>query len=109
MVSSANPNIIVHEPKIKVDGITKYIQDTNFQFDNTFNENENSQDCWCTPDSLCDLRTGRMCGPNEAGNQLVCSHQRCPDVLSSDTIIKTCECTPRADIYGNDCNNDFCY
>ena len=72
-------------------------------------QNENSQDCWCTPDSLCDISTGRMCGPNEAGNQLVCSHQRCPDVLSSDTIIKTCECTPRADIYGNDCNNDFCY
>ena len=46
MVSSANPNIIVHEPKIKVDGITKYIQDTNFQFDNTFNENENSQDMY---------------------------------------------------------------
>jgi kinesin family protein 2/24 len=29
-VSSSNPNIIVHEPKIKVDGITKYVQDTNF-------------------------------------------------------------------------------
>jgi kinesin family member 2/24 len=41
-VSTSNPNVVVHEPKIKVDGITKYIQDTNFQFDNTFNENENS-------------------------------------------------------------------
>ena len=28
-VSCSNPNIIVHEPKIKVDGITKYVQDTN--------------------------------------------------------------------------------
>ena len=45
-VSTSNPNVIVHEPKIKVDGITKYVQDTNFQFDNTFNENENSQDMY---------------------------------------------------------------
>jgi kinesin family protein 2/24 len=45
-VSSANPNIIVHEPKIKIDGITKYVNDVNFQFDNTFNENENSQDMY---------------------------------------------------------------
>ena len=33
-------------PKFKVDGITKYVADTNFQFDNTFNENENSQDMY---------------------------------------------------------------
>ena len=45
-VSISNPNCVVHEPKIKVDGITKYVQDTNFQFDNTFNENENSQDMY---------------------------------------------------------------
>ena len=45
-VSISNPKVVVHEPKIKVDGITKYIQDTNFQFDNTFNENENSQDMY---------------------------------------------------------------
>ena len=30
------------EPKMKVDGITKYVQDVNFKFDNSFNENENS-------------------------------------------------------------------
>ena len=29
-VSTSNPNVVVHEPKIKVDGITKYVQDTNF-------------------------------------------------------------------------------
>lgn len=40
--SASNPNIAVHEPKVKVDGITKYVQDTLFKFDNTFNENENS-------------------------------------------------------------------
>jgi len=27
VVSCANPKIVVHEPKIKVDGITKYIAD----------------------------------------------------------------------------------
>lgn len=41
-VSASNPSIVVHEPKYKVDGITKYINDTAFEFDNTFNENENS-------------------------------------------------------------------
>lgn len=41
-VSASNPYMRVHEPKFKVDGITKYIQNTNFEFDNTFNENENS-------------------------------------------------------------------
>jgi kinesin family member 2/24 len=45
-VSTSNPNVVVHEPKVKVDGITKYVQDTSFQFDNTFNENENSQDMY---------------------------------------------------------------
>jgi kinesin family protein 2/24 len=37
--SASNPRVVVHEPKIKVDGITKYVQDTSFKFDNTFNEN----------------------------------------------------------------------
>ena len=41
-VSSSNPKVVVHMPKYKVDGITKFVADTNFQFDNTFNENENS-------------------------------------------------------------------
>ena len=45
-VSTSNPKVVVHETKIKVDGITKYIQDTDFAFDNTFNENENSQDMY---------------------------------------------------------------
>ena len=40
--SASNPAIVVHEPKIKVDGITKYVQDTSFKFDNTFGEKENS-------------------------------------------------------------------
>ena len=45
-VSTSNPKVVVHEPKVKVDGITKYIQDVNFKFDNAFNENENSQDMY---------------------------------------------------------------
>jgi len=34
----------VHAPKYKVDGITKYVENYDFTFDNTFNENENSLD-----------------------------------------------------------------
>ena len=41
-VSTSNPKVVVHQPKYKVDGITKFVSDTNFTFDNTFNENENS-------------------------------------------------------------------
>lgn len=43
-VSCANPQIKVHFPKMKVDGITKYIDNHIFTFDNTFNENETSED-----------------------------------------------------------------
>ena len=35
-ISCINPNITVHECKIKVDGITKYLEDHQFYFDNTF-------------------------------------------------------------------------
>ena len=42
-VSASNPKVVVHQPMYKVDGITKYVKDSNFKFDNTFNENENSQ------------------------------------------------------------------
>lgn len=37
-ISCANPKIKIHEPKYKVDGITKYIENHQFTFDNTFNE-----------------------------------------------------------------------
>jgi kinesin family member 2/24 len=42
VVSMANPNAVVHEPKIKVDGISKYINNQNFNFDNCYCEKENS-------------------------------------------------------------------
>lgn len=41
-VSASNPRVVVHQPMYKVDGITKFVKDTNFTFDNAFNENENS-------------------------------------------------------------------
>ncbi len=34
----------MHECKIKIDGITKYIDDSDFIFDNSFNENHSSED-----------------------------------------------------------------
>ena len=39
-ISSANPQIKIHEPKYRVDGITKYVENHKFTFDNTFNEEE---------------------------------------------------------------------
>lgn len=45
-ISCANPQIIVHECKFKVDGITKYVENNNFTFDNTFNENESNEDIY---------------------------------------------------------------
>ena len=51
-VSVINPKIIVHECKIKIDGITKYLEDHEFYFDNTFGEDsetENIYDCSVGP------------------------------------------------------------
>jgi kinesin family protein 2/24 len=36
----------VHEPKYKVDGITKYVDNHTFTFDNTFNEEEETADIY---------------------------------------------------------------
>jgi len=33
----------VHECKFKVDGITKYVENHNFNFDNVFNEKEDTE------------------------------------------------------------------
>lgn len=41
-ISCSNPKILVHEPKFKVDGITKYLENHTFVFDNTFAENEDN-------------------------------------------------------------------
>ena len=41
-VSAANPRIRVHECKYRVDGITRYIDNHDFQFDNTFSSEEST-------------------------------------------------------------------
>ena len=41
-VSMLNPKVVVHEPKIKVDGITKYVQNFDFKFDNAYAEHEDT-------------------------------------------------------------------
>lgn len=45
-VSCANPQIKVHFPKVRVDGITKYIDNHLFTFDNTFNQDEGTEDLY---------------------------------------------------------------
>ena len=44
--SASNPKIIIHECKVKVDGITKFIEDQDFKFDNVFSEAEGSEDVY---------------------------------------------------------------
>jgi kinesin family member 2/24 len=41
-----NPKICVHECKVKIDGITKFIEDNEFCFDNSFNENTSTEDVY---------------------------------------------------------------
>lgn len=45
-VTCSNPGITVHEPKYKVDGISKFIQDHDFAFDNTYSHTEDSYDVY---------------------------------------------------------------
>lgn len=45
-VTCPNPLVIVHEPKVKVDGITKYVQNSEFNFDNSYSEKESSNDLY---------------------------------------------------------------
>ena len=42
----SNPKIFVHEPKLKVDGITKFINNVGFNFDNAYSEHEDSHDLY---------------------------------------------------------------
>ena len=41
-VSCANPKVLVHETKFKVDGITKYLENHTFVFDNSFGDKEDN-------------------------------------------------------------------
>ncbi len=45
-VSCSNPTITVHECKFKVDGITKYIDNQEFTFDNTFSHQESNDELY---------------------------------------------------------------
>lgn len=42
-LSALNPSLYIHEPKIKIDGITKYIEDHEFIFDNVFGDHEKTE------------------------------------------------------------------
>ncbi len=39
-VTCVNPLVIVHDCKLKIDGISKYLDNTSFEFDNTFHEDD---------------------------------------------------------------------
>jgi kinesin family protein 2/24 len=45
-VSALNPKLVVHECKYKIDGITKYIEDYEFYFDNVFKENQSTEEVY---------------------------------------------------------------
>ncbi len=47
-VSVANPMVRVHEPKMKVDGITRYIDTIDFQIDNAYHELEETEGLYQT-------------------------------------------------------------
>lgn len=42
-LSALNPSLYIHEPKIKIDGITKYIEDHEFVFDNVYGDHEKTE------------------------------------------------------------------
>ena len=45
-ISIINPRVYIHECKIQIDGITKYLEDHEFYFDGTFGENDNTLDIY---------------------------------------------------------------
>lgn len=42
-ISALNPSLFIHEPKMKIDGITRYIEDHEFLFDNVFGDHEKTE------------------------------------------------------------------
>ena len=55
-VSVINPKIIIHECKIKIDGITKYLEDHEFYFDNTFGEDSETENIYnCSVGPMIDF------------------------------------------------------
>lgn len=45
-VSASNPLITVHECKYKVDGITKFVDNSEFHFDNAFSHLESNDELY---------------------------------------------------------------
>lgn len=45
-LSVQNPQVRVHECKLKVDGITKYVENNDFTFDNAFDHTKTSDDVY---------------------------------------------------------------
>lgn len=45
-VTCLNPLVIVHDCKMKVDGISKYLDNCSFEFDHTFHEDDNTEDIY---------------------------------------------------------------
>lgn len=45
-VTILNPRVVVHAPKLRVDGITKYLENTMFEFDHTFDEGSETEDVY---------------------------------------------------------------
>lgn len=45
-VTCSNPQVVVHDCKFKVDGITKYLDSSAFEFDHTFQENDTTDNIY---------------------------------------------------------------
>ena len=45
-VSVVNPRIYIHECKVQIDGITKYLEDHEFFFDNSFSNNKQANNVY---------------------------------------------------------------
>ena len=45
-ISVVNPRVYIHECKIQIDGITKYLEDHEFYFDGTLGEKDNTFDIY---------------------------------------------------------------
>jgi len=46
VISVSNPKIIVHDCRFKVDGVTKTIENTEFKFDNAFNDIQSNEELY---------------------------------------------------------------
>jgi kinesin family protein 2/24 len=47
-VTCVNPKSIIHETRLKVDGITKFLQNTDFTFDCAYGEHDSSEEIYGT-------------------------------------------------------------